>query len=246
MCLLKLLSKIVDKGAFNIHWTCNNCGDEIFESDNEKFFCRKCKDILPFNDGNICLHCGRKTIQKENFCLTCKDKLVSLDICRSPFYYDKPISTMIKKFKYNGAKYLCEVFTEYLVKEYEKNEFDFDYITFVPMTEKACRKRGYNQSKLLAEGVSNSIGVPLFSGLLKKFDTKRQATLGAKDRLQNLIGAYKVTDKNTVKDRSVLIVDDVTTTGATAETLAKELLRVGAKRVGLLTVASLPDNIPLY
>ena len=232
------IGRFLDANVYNPKWKCNACG---VENGNGKYFCDKCYSKLPFIKGAKCAHCGRTTTVPEVYCLSCKDKITSLYRMRSVFDYEPPISTLVKKLKYEGCKYISEIFVNFLYTEYLKGEFEPDFITFVPMTEKAHKKRGYNQSELLATGLSDKIGVPVYTGVLKKRETERQATLSARERLTNLDGAYKVTDKASVKDKEVLIIDDVMTTGATSETLAKAFLKAGAKRIGLLTVCSVPD-----
>ena len=108
------------------------------------------------------------------------------------------------------------------------------------MTEKAERRRGYNQSKLLAQKLSERVGVQVVECLVKTKETQRQAKLTANERRKNLVDAFKVINKKVVKDKSVLIVDDVTTTGSTAQILAKKLKSAGVKKVYLITVASVP------
>jgi competence protein ComFC len=109
------------------------------------------------------------------------------------------------------------------------------------MTAKTERKREYNHAKLLAEKLSVIINVPVANVIVKLKETERQARLGKKDRLKNLIGVFKITNKKLIKDKTILIVDDVTTTGATAEVISAKLKKAGAKRVMLLTVASVPS-----
>ena len=108
------------------------------------------------------------------------------------------------------------------------------------MTDKALKRRGYNQSRLLAEKLSVLINVPVFDCIKKVKETQRQATLGRAERLKNLDGAFRVFDKKLIAGKSVLIIDDVSTTGATAQVIAKRLKSAGAKIVNLLTVASTP------
>ncbi len=220
---------------YNPKWKCNWCGKEIF---NEAYFCEECKNNLPYNDKAICDHCGRKLTVGADYCLTCKGRLTSLDKCRSAFDYDKPISGLIKNAKYDNKRYILEYFAEYLSLIYFKNYFNADVIVYVPMTEKAERKRGYNQSKILALKLSELVNVPMVDVLVKKSDTKRQAKLNRAERLKNLEDAFKVTKRKAIRGKNVLIVDDVTTTGATAENISIKLKKAGADVVYLLTVAS--------
>ncbi len=237
MGLKAALTKFFNRYFFNSDWRCLNCGCEIFDKNK---FCDACEKTLPYNDGYICAHCGRKVIAPENYCSTCKGILTALDGCRSYFNYEKPISTLIKRLKYGNARYLIEYFTDTLSVLYAKNYYNADYITFVPMTEKAKRRRGYNQSELLAKSLSEKIGVPTLECLAKVKETKRQVTLRRSERFKNLIEAFRVADKKAVKGKTLVIVDDVTTTGATAQALAERLKKAGALKVYLLTVASRP------
>lgn len=235
--IISKFSEFFRKRFFNADWRCLNCGDEVFGKEK---FCKNCLDKLPYNDGYICAHCGRKVIAPERYCSTCKGKLVSLDLCRSFFVYDKPISTLIQRFKYGNHRYLSEYFVSCLSKIYAKNYLNADFFVYVPMTEKAQKKRGYNQSKLLAEELSKITEVPVQHCLVKVKETKRQATLNRSDRLKNLKDAFRITNRSIVKDKTIVIIDDVTTTGATAQTIAEKLKKAGAKFVYLLTVASTP------
>lgn len=230
------IAKFLKEHFYNPKWRCIACGREIFEGN----FCEDCKRELPFNNGIICQHCGRKVIGLENYCSTCKGVLVSLDKCRSAFNYEPPISTLIKKMKYGNGRYIADVLSEYLAPLYFKNYFNADFLTFIPMTDKAKKKRGYNQGQLLAQALSKRVGVPVVECLKKVKDTERQAKLTRAERLKNLTDAYKVVDKKAVKDKTILIIDDVSTTGATAQAAADKLKRAGAKVVCMLSVASVP------
>ena len=239
MSFIKKIKNFIAELFFNARWRCNVCGKEIFDG---KYFCQECESKLPFNDGIICAHCGRKTIAPESYCSTCKEKLVALDKCRSAFVYDGEIAKLIKKAKFGGKRYILEIFSSYLSNCYFKHYFNSDVIVYVPMTKKALRKRGYNQSQILAQLVSDKVGVPTVDCIEKIKDTKRQATLDRAQRLKNLEGAFKITSRSMIKDKSVLIIDDVTTTGSTAEVIAERLKRAGASIVNLLTVASVPPK----
>ena len=213
------------------------CGEENFDGG---FVCKKCEQNLPYNDKIVCEHCGRKTEIREEYCVTCKENMVSVDKARSVFSYEGTIRKLITIFKYDNARYLAEYFGDKMTLLYLKNCFNADGLIYVPMEEKAERKRGYNQSRLLAERISSKTEVPIFECLEKTKKTLRQARLNRKDRLKNLEGAFKVKKRKILKDKTVVIIDDVTTTGATAEVIAKALKKSGAKLVYLLTVASTP------
>ncbi len=229
------IKEFLIKGIFNEKWRCLVCGKELFE---KSAFCAECEKSLPFNDDKICNHCGRKLAQSAEYCTTCKGKIVEVDKCRSVFDYVEPIRRLIHKSKYYGEKYLLKIFSEYMALTYLKNYFNADFLTFVPMTKKAVKRRGYNQSKLLAENLSQLINVPVFYDIEKVKDTESQANLDKSDRLKNLTDAFRIKKYKNIKGKKILIVDDVSTTGATARAIATKLKNRGADKVFLLTVAS--------
>lgn len=239
MNILKGIKSFISKYVFSVKWRCINCGKEIFE---QGYFCDDCKKSLPLNEGCICERCGRKAIQTQPVCTTCKQNMQYLDFARSSFSYEKPITALIHRLKFSGRKFYAEPLADYMSVTYYKNLFSSDFITYVPMTEKAERKRGYNQSELLAKALSERVNVQVNGCVVKIKETEKQLKLGREERLKNLKGVFRVHDRRSVKDKNVLIVDDVFTTGATAEVMAKALKGAGAKTVSLLTVASVPPT----
>lgn len=234
MSLKSFIDKIFGKGLFNTKWKCLVCEKEIFEG----YFCDECKSKLLKIGNAYCDHCGRKLNVSAAFCTTCKGRLTKVDKARSLFEYRGAVSILIKKAKYSGAKYIYDAFTEDLKNLYLKTCFNADFITFVPSTEKAEKERGYNQSRILAENLSGAVNVPIFTGVKKVKDTPHQAGLNRKERAENLKTAFRIVNKKSLVGKSVLIVDDVTTTGATSEALAGKLKRAGASKVYLMTLCS--------
>lgn len=237
---MKKIAEFLDKYFVNTKWTCAVCGKDIF---NDEYFCEDCLKTLPKNDKAICLHCGRKVHITQNYCLSCKERMTSVSLARSAFNYDIPISHLIQALKYSGKKYLAEVFAKSLNEVYEGGDLTADFMTFVPMTKASQEKRGFNQSQLIAEKLSMLNGLKVENILEKKKDTDRQATLDKFQRMLNLKNAFKVTDKKLVKNKTILVIDDVLTTGSTAESIAETLKKAGAFRVKLLTVASVATDI---
>lgn len=233
------LKNFLDAVLFDNKWCCNVCGEEIFDGG---YFCEECKKKLPFNNASVCRHCGRAVKVSVDYCSTCKGVLVSTDKSRSVFNYEPPVNSLIRKAKYDGKRYLLDIFGEYLAKEYSKNLFDAEMLCYVPMTKKSEKKRGYNQSELLARSLSEKTGLPVSDVLVKKKDTEHQAGLSRAERLTNLKDAFGIKNRSLVKGKKILIVDDVATTGATIEILASKLKKSGAAKVYALTVASVPPK----
>ena len=220
--------------------TCSLCRREIF---GDSPFCKDCLDALPRNDGAICDHCGRKTSARVSYCDSCREKNLSFDVARSPFLYEPPVSYALQKLKYDNAKYFARDFAPELVRTYLAEFWTCDAVVFTPMTGKREKKRGYNQAKLLAEAFSERTGIPLLTDVLyKKRETESQVGMTQKERFINLSGSFGVRHSREVAGKNVLLVDDVLTTGATAECCAAALRRAGAERVCVLTVASVPDR----
>ena len=233
----KIIKRKLAEILFPRDFTCDICGVETF-NDN---LCPQCKKTVIFNTDAVCPLCGRRTVRPE-ICLECKDVPPSFHRAVSAIVHEDGDALLVKKFK-NGNGYLKEFFADVL-SEKIKDLPKIDGLVFVPMTKKAIRKRGYNQAALLADSLSVRINVPLFHGALEKVkDTREQKSLTKKERLENLKSCFRITDKNTVYGKVVLIIDDVLTTGATAETITDLLFSAGAKDVFLATVSSVEYKI---
>ena len=224
--------------------TCNNCGREIFGGDavGEKYFCADCFSHLPLNNGNICARCGRSAVHPANSCDDCSGREIAYVYARSCFYYAPPVDTLIKNLKYNNDKYLAEVLSAFLKFTAAAGFPKTDVITFPPVTARTLRERGYNQSELLSRKVGRAMNVPVEEVFSKTEGTERQAKLGRNDRLKNLKNAIKVRNRALVAGKTVLLIDDVMTTGATSEICSSLLKKAGASSVYVLTAASVTNS----
>lgn len=216
--------------------TCDICGAEIFDGGH---FCNKCAPAVIFNDKTVCPVCGRKTARAE-ICIDCKAEAPLYKKGASALVYSGGGAALVLKFK-NGAKYLKTYLGE-LMAEKAKTLPKCDAVTYVPITKRRKRTRGYNQGELLAAEVAERLNIPLVHALKKKRDTDEQKSLSKSDRLKNLKGCFDYADRAAVKDKNILLVDDVLTTGATAEEVCRKLLSAGARAVYFVTAASVEYN----
>ena len=230
------LSERLDACDAAHNYTCDLCGREVFE--NERI-CKTCRAELPKIE-RCCPFCGRR-VREEGVCLECKKQPLTVEKARSCYLHEDGAATLVLRFK-RGEKYLVHALAEDLAPLLEREFPDCDALTFVPMTKRAERARGYNQSKLLAAELSRRTGRELLDVAEKRKETKAQKTLGRAAREANLKGAFHLIHRKEVKGRRILIVDDTMTTGATAGELASLFYRAGAGWVGLITFTSVEDR----
>lgn len=222
--------------------TCFLCGDEVSES---KFdLCNKCEAKIP-RVKKICLKCGTPINSMANYCLTCKNTKRFFDLARSALIYKEDVAGAIRNFKYGGKKYLAKCFAKFLNEELNKlNLTEIDYIIPVPLFPKRLKKRGYNQAQLLAEELSKTTLIPIdTTSLIRVKDTETQTELSYRQRQNNLEDAFKVENKKKLKGKTVLLIDDVLTTGSTANHCSKILKDAGVKVIYVLTVATTENDL---
>lgn len=159
-------------------------------------------------------------------------------ICASRFLYNSSFKNGVINLKFKSGKQHVFQIAGFMYEEIKRQYGDmyFDFITCVPMHEKDKAKRGFNQTELLAKRLSEYTGIPFFEALKKTVITKPQHTLDRKSRATNLNGAYKVVDKNAVEGKTILICDDLITTGATLGECCKTLEEAGAKDIFGITL----------
>lgn len=216
--------------------TCICCGEDYFVSD-EKCICPICLTKIHKIEGKICLRCGQEINTIDKYCDLCKQPK-PYDVARACFVYEDKIVAIIRNLKFHNRKYLAKNIAYWLFELYKKENFDCDIIVPVPMTNERLKKRGYNHSTLIAKHLGELLNIPVDEqNLCKIKETKTQVGLGYKLRRKNLQGSFKTKDRTFFKDKKVLIIDDVFTTGATIECCATALKKGKAKSVFALTFA---------
>lgn len=233
--LKKMLNKLSEL-LFPKKIRCIFCGKDINNFD-EKPYCDECESVLPFNNSHRCKLCDMEITHEGEVCELCKSSHKSFYKARAPFKYEDEVRSLILKFKNNNAKYLIEPMAKLMYNSLSKDMLNFDLIIPVPMTDKAKKKRGYNQASLLAKEISLLSNKPLREDILIKLkDSAPQKELNFKDRQKNLDGVFKVLNRKDLKSKNVLLVDDVMTTSATAN-VCSDLLKRHCGKVYVLVFA---------
>lgn len=220
---------------------CIICRKELAHA-NRKCVCEECETKLPYIV-HPCEKCGEEVVGEGRFCEACKFVERDFDKCYSVFNYDGAAKKLVYKLKYEGKKYLAEYMAKYLSDLIVLRNIDFDIVTFVPVCKKRKRRRGYNQAELLANSVALDMKVECVELMQRVKETPSQVELSFKDRLENIKDAFVITDKNLVKGKTILVIDDVLTTGATLNECAKVLKKAGANKVIGLTFANTPRAV---
>ena len=208
-----------------------------------------CKSKLFPVSGAVCLHCGRPVIgENYEFCYDCARKEKT---CRLPdkdtffqgkslFLYKGEIKQTMYRFKYSNKREYASYFAKRAVESYGNwlEKIDVDAVIPVPMYKRKERKRGYNQAAEFAKALVEESGkIPVYDSgvVLRVKNTRPMKELNDVERKNNLRNAFQVTE-NIVKYKKVLLVDDIYTTGSTADAVSHELLTAGADEVYFLSI----------
>lgn len=211
---------------------CAYCGKTI---DASRMMCADCEKQLPRIDGVICRKCARG----KDECM-CKGSENYYDSVAAPFYYEGCIRHGVHIFKFRNG------FRNYEAYSLEMSEtvrerldgINFDFITEVPMTRKSRRRRGYNQCFYLAKGISEHLGIEHKPDVLSKiYNTKIQHEIKYYLRKGNLTGVFDVPDPSAVEGKTILLCDDILTSGETLNECSKMLWLYGAKEIHCITLA---------
>ncbi|MBI4320757.1 MAG: ComF family protein [Chloroflexi bacterium] len=184
----------------------------------------------------ICRVCGRHTAGVE-VCDTCWRTRPSYDGARAPYFFEGALRKAIHRFKYNRAQHLARPLAALLDEYLTSWNISADVLVPVPLHSQRLAERGYNQAELLAREVAQMAKLPLEADCLQRVrHTESQMGLPAAGRLDNVRGAFACANPD-LRARSILLIDDVSTTGATLDACAVALKKGGAASVWALCVA---------
>lgn len=217
---------------------CIHCQQPLEE--RSLIFCQICLQQLQLIDPESrCPYCFSFDFdpQSESYCQTCHNKPQSLHRIAAAFDYEGPAASLIKQMKYGGQSYLAEGAGSFLVAQYVQLEWPTpDFIIPMPMAPLRKIERGYNQSHLLAEVVARTLGRPLLDIIKRKSGDFSQAGLNYQQRLRLREDAFLIKTKENLKDKTILLIDDVMTTGSTLRRCGEALFEHYPEHIYALTV----------
>lgn len=230
---MSLFSVIVEQLSYALFpRRCNMCGKAI-PPDSE--FCDACADNIAWVEDEVCIHCGRG----KKDCL-CSNRRMFYEAVAAPFYYTGAVKKCIKGLKFVKAVQNADVLSDYMADSVRKHFADkhFDIVTCVPLSKEAAKRRGYNQSELLAKGLSKRMKLKFEAKLLSRtFQGEEQKNLSANRRFGSVFGSFDCVKSDIIKGKKILLCDDISTTGATFNECAKMLLLGGADEVYCIAAA---------
>ncbi len=210
-------------------------------------------NILDIIYPQVCGICGK--LDKNSLCKKCEIKLRSEavygieDYENTTSYFEKHLyiflyegeaRNLILNYKFKDKTYIYKTFVNFL----RKNEKmcvqikKYDIIMPVAISRKRERQRGYNQSAIFAKDLAKELKIKYIENVLFKIkDNKPQSTLSKEERMQNVQNIYEIKQKEKIKNKKILLIDDIFTTGSTVNECSKKLKEAGVKEVGILTIA---------
>lgn len=199
-------------------------------------WCGACQENTIKLTGCVCEQCGEPCATSGK-CLLCRQAPPAFAAVRSWAAYAGPVRQALHSLKYHRNIALGDSLSIHLIDLYNQLNWLVDFIVPVPLSRSRNKARGYNQSALLAQPLSLAINIPYKPGFLQRVrETASQVGLNENERLQNVRGAFSAQPKH-IAGKSILVIDDITTTGATMQQCAKALITAGARCVYGLTVA---------
>lgn len=214
-----------------------------------------------------CIVCGTRLIEKEHlFCTECIYNLprtnfhtinnnpvsklfwgiVKIEYATAYFYYGKgsKYQKLIHNLKYKGQKEIGFELGKLHASEINKSNFNkIDVIVPVPLHPLRRRKRGYNQSELIANGMQEILDKPVDNKtLIRKVYTETQTKKNAEERRKNVESVFEITNHKTFENKHILLIDDVVTTGSTLIACATEILKIPGTKVSISTLAAAMDS----
>lgn len=198
-----------------------------------------------------CVLCGRVLEREEmDLCHACRLEAPVCPLSRTQYpylhrwlalwYYDDAVRGSLLRFKFQGYRHYADAYAKLLAMRLLQEQWtDHDILTWIPVSDKRRRQRGFDQVELVARSLAGELGVTAQATLRKRRDNPAQSGIsGRAERRANVLGVYEPVSGQDLKGKRILLLDDIITTGATAGECARVLLTAGAKEVDLAVVAA--------
>ena len=219
---------------------CAGCGKPGFR------FCPECWKQIELLDHSICPKCGAPS-DSDRICNSCVKSQPPYEMLRSYALFQDPLRKAIHHLKYKQDLALAVTLAEPLMDwMYNQLKWQFDMILTVPLNQERLKTRGFNQSNLISFPISLALHVPFLPNSVRRFkNTLSQVGLSALQRKENVKDAF-IADESIVKGKTILLIDDVVTTGATIVSCSEALIKAGALKVYCLSVAKTPLKLKIH
>lgn len=213
--------------------------DRILKFGGKKI-CEECVDKLVYIREPRCKKCGKQLKQsEEEYCYDCRKCKHIYKMGIAPFMHTGAVKNSVYAIKYHNKREYVDFYTDEIVRLYreEIKQWSCDGIIPVPLHRRKRIKRGFNQAGLIAKGLSEKLGIPMYGKILKRVvDTKPQKELNDIQRKKNLENAF-ILNENIVKLKKIILVDDIYTTGSTIDSCTKVLMDGGIKEVYYICIS---------
>lgn len=207
----------------------------------EAALCANCaKKPMLLANKRICKKCSRPVAEGEFLCPNCQVHPHYFTACFATAVYEGELRRSILRYKFYNRPEYHRGYAQLILSHL--SGFDalprFDAVIGAPLSKERLRERGYNQSEVIAKVVAKTLGIPFIKdGVTKLRHTVAQSSLSYDARRKNLRGAFRVAKPEAFRGKIVLLIDDVLTTGATADEISRVLLKAGTKSVYIAVVA---------
>ena len=215
---------------------CAVCDDVL--SWGQREICEKCKIQLQYSGDNVCFKCGKSVKENEEYCYDCRQKEHYFKQGAALFPYEY-IRRSLYKFKYSGRQEYAYFYGKQMAYKFrdKKEQWKPEALIPVPVHKKKLKKRGYNQAELIAQELSKYWKIPVITDLVVRCkNTRPMKEIVGTDRQNNLKKAFKL-GTNDVKLNTIIIIDDIYTTGSTIDAVSKICLEAGISNIYFLTVS---------
>ncbi len=226
---------------------CRICGSFLRNENTASGICSNCANSFKTIEPPICSICGIPFISQNednHLCERCIQRRPFYDELRAPWLYENRIMDAVHRMKYSDKPHIAKALAPLLTAFANMWLTEASGMTIipVPLHPQKLRQRGYNQSLFIARELAQGLNSELdFLSLRRTRNTMSQTGLNTNERRKNVKNAFEITEKKYYKDKSVILVDDVATTGSTINECAKALKKAGCKKVYGLVLARTPS-----